>query len=103
MKIIPEPISFEWDKGNISKNLKKHNITNQEAQEVFFNQPFIVFEDKKHSSGESRFQSLGRTNQNKNLFLVFTIRKDKIRIISIRNMNKKEVKIYENFKTNSQI
>ena len=101
MKIIPEPISFEWDKGNIFKNFKKHNVTNQEAEEIFFNQPFIVIEDKKHSSDESRFQSLGKTNQNRKLFLVFTIRKNKIRIISIRDMNKKEVKIYEKFKINS--
>lgn len=101
MKIIPEPISFEWDQGNFHKNLKKHHVTNQEAEEVFFNQPFIAIEDQKHSSQEPRFQSLGKTNNNRKIFLVFTIRINKIRIISIRDMNKKEVKIYEKIKTNS--
>lgn len=101
MKVISEPISFEWDQGNIFKNFKKHNVTNQEAEETFFNQPFIVIEDKNHSSQELRFQSLGRTNNNRKLFLVFTIRINKIRVISIRDMNQKEVKIYEKIKTNS--
>lgn len=103
MKIIPEPISFEWDSGNITKNPNKHHVSNQEAEEIFFNQPFVTVEDKNHSLKETRFQSLGRTNNDRKLFLVFTIRLNKIRIISVRDMNKKEVKIYEKIKTNSQI
>lgn len=95
MRIIPDPLSFEWDSGNISKNLKKHNVTNQEAEEIFFNKPLITIEDKKHSAQELRFLSLGKTNQNRKLFSCFTIRNNKIRTISIRDMNKKETKIYE--------
>ena len=95
MRIISEPLSFEWDKGNSDKNLKKHQVTNQEAEEIFFNEPLIIAEDQKHSAQESRFQSLGRTNKDRKLFLSFTIRFNKIRIISIRDMNKKEKKIYE--------
>lgn len=103
MIILLEPISFEWDSGNINKNLKKHQVTNQEAEETFFNNPFLIIEDKKHSGLELRFQSLGRTNKNRKLFICFTIRNSKIRIISIRDMNKIEIKIYEKTKTNSQI
>lgn len=84
MRIISDPLSFEWDSGNISKNLKKHNVTNQEAEETFFNNPLLT-----------PSLSLGRTNKNRKLFSCFTIRNNKIRIISIRDMNKKEAKIYE--------
>jgi len=94
VKILPEPISFEWDKGNIDKNLIKHKVTNKEAEEVFSNEP-LISEDVKHSTKELRMQILGKTNQDRLLFISFTIRKDKMRIISVRDMNKKEVMVYE--------
>ncbi len=102
MDILPDPIAFEWDKGNIDKNLKKHQITIQEAEELFSNEPFTIVEDVKHSTViENRFQGLGKTNTNRKLFVVFTIRNDKIRIISVRDMSRKEEAIYEKFETNS--
>jgi hypothetical protein len=97
MKIIPEPLFFEWDVGNYDKNLKKHNVSCQESEEVFVNQPLIVVEDRKHSKDENRFHALGKNNRNRYLFLSFTIRNKKVRIISIRDMNKKEKKIYEKY------
>ncbi len=95
MKILPEPLSFEWDKGNIGKNLKKHKVADKEAEEIFSNKPFLVSEDVKHSSRERRFQALGQTDGGRLLFISFTIRDEKVRIISARGMNKKEVKVYE--------
>jgi len=95
MRIIFTPTTFEWDKGNSDKNTIKHAVTIQESEEVFFNQPLIITEDQKHSNSEHRFQALGKTNNHRQLFLSFTIRKNKIRIISIRDMNKKEIKAYE--------
>lgn len=95
MKILPEPLSFEWNKGNIDKNLKKHKVTDKEAEEIFSNKPFLVSEDVKHSSRERRFQALGQTDGDRLLFISFTIRNEKVRIISARDMNKKEVKVYE--------
>lgn len=95
MRILPEPVVFEWDKGNSDKNVKKHNVINREAEEVFSNDPFIISEDVKHSGQEKRFQALGKTNQGRLLFLSFTIRSDKVRIISVRDMNKKEEVTYE--------
>jgi len=95
MRIISSPITFEWDQGNLNKNLEKHDVTIQESEEVFANQPLIVVEDQKHSTAEPRFQALGKTNSDRKLFLSFTIRNNKIRIISIRDMNKKEIKAYE--------
>lgn len=95
MKLLPDPIEFEWDKGNIDKNRIKHGIENQEAEEVFANRPLIVIQDEKHSSVESRYHALGKTYKNKLLFLSFTLRGKSIRIISARQMNGKEEVIYE--------
>ena len=92
--IIPEPIEFEWDKGNKDKNFKKHGILNEEAEEVFLNEP-LVFEDIKHSEIEKRYQCLGATDKGKKLFVSFTVRRGKIRIISVRNMDRKETNQYE--------
>lgn len=95
IKILPKVVAFEWDKGNIDKNLKKHDVSNQEAEEVFFNKPFIIVEDKRHSLKEQRLQALGKTSKQRKVFLSFTIRQNRIRIISIRDMNKKEEVEYE--------
>lgn len=94
MKILPEPVVFEWDKGNIDKNFISHSVTNKEAEEVFSNKP-LIWEDIKHSTAEKRFQALGKTDKGRLLFISFTIRNEKIRVISVRDMNKKEVKIHE--------
>lgn len=103
MRILPDPIAFEWNKGNIDKNLKKHKVTNKETEEVFENKPLFISEDIKHSKFEKRYQALGITNNYKLLFLSFTVRKDKVRIISARNMSKKERRTYEKIQTNPQI
>lgn len=86
---------FDWDKGNINKNWIKHKVTNEEAEEIFFNEPLTIFEDLKHSSKEERFVAYGTTDEGKKLTIIFIIRKNKIRIISTRDQNRKEEKIYE--------
>ena len=95
---------FDWDKGNIDKNLNKHNVTNEDSEEVFYNNPFIS-EDISHSKQEQRFQALGETNKGRFLFISFTVRrvnqKLKIRIISARDMNRKEEVKYEAVKKNT--
>ena len=88
---------FDWDDGNLYKNEKKHGITWQEIEEVFFNQPLLISEDIKHSENECRCFALGVTNKKIKLFISFTKRGDKIRVISARVMNKKERNRYENF------
>lgn len=90
MKIIPNPITFDWDQGNIDKNLVKHNVTIKEAEEVFESQPNFVLEDVKHSLAEARYMIWGFTKNNRKLTIFFTIRESKIRIISARDMHKKE-------------
>ncbi len=95
MRILPEPLSFDWDKGNIDKNLKKHNVSFKEAEEPFENEPFLISEDLKHSAKELRFQALGKTDSERLLFLSFTVRNNKVRVISARDMSRREKKIYE--------
>lgn len=85
---------FDWDKANKDKNWIKHKISNAECEEIFFNLPLIVTPDKKHSNIEERYYVLGKTNRRRLLFLVFTPRGNKIRIISSRDMTKKERRIY---------
>lgn len=86
---------FDWDEGNFLKNWEKHGVSHLEAEQVFFNEPLLLYEDRKHSELESRWFVLGRTDQSRELMLVFTVRADKIRIISARPMSRKEREIYE--------
>ena len=91
---LDEPIEFEWDKGNTEKN-QKHDVTNQEAEEAFFDSNKKAFKDPLHSRGEQRIRLIGKTKMRRLLFIVFTLRKNKIRIISARDINRKEVYLYE--------
>jgi len=96
-------IVFDWNEGNKDKNVVKHNVSNSECEEIFFNKPIIVSNDAGHSENESRYYALGRTNENKNLFIAYTIRENKIRIISARPQSKKERLNYEKAKKNTRI
>lgn len=93
-KILGQCSGFQWDKGNSEKNWLRHQVTKNECEQVFFNKPVIVADDEKYSNLEKRWYVLGRTDSMKLLFVVFTIRENLIRVISGRNMNKKERKIY---------
>ena len=85
---------FEWDKANIDKNWKRRGVYWRECEEVFINLPLLVFLDKTHSTKEIRFCVLGKTNDNRKIFIVLTVRNNKIRIISARDQNRKEKEIY---------
>ena len=92
---LPEFEGFEWDEGNVEKNSSSHQVTPQEAEQVFFNRPLIVADDVKHSRSEKRYLVLGQTDEDRPLFIAFTFRKRRIRVISARDMNRKERKVYE--------
>jgi len=87
---------FDWDEGNKEKNWAKHKVDYKESEEIFFNKPLLIDEDVKHSFKEKRFEALGQTNKGRGLFVAFTIRNNKIRIISARDQDGKERKKYEN-------
>jgi uncharacterized protein len=93
--LFPKPIVFEWDKGNSHKNWKKHGITNEQAEEVFFDEKKKIAKDVFHSGTEKRWILLGTTKNGELLFIVFTVRNNIIRIVSARYTNKKEAYLYE--------
>ena len=88
---------FDWDDGNARKSKDKHSVRQSEAEQVFFNQPLLILADHKHSQNEPRFHALGITDDRRQLHITFTLRGagSLIRVISARNMHRKERKIYE--------
>lgn len=87
---------FTWDEGNARKN-EKHGVLPMETEQVFFNQPLLLLDDVKHSQVEPRFHALGKTHGGRLLHITFTVREEatKIRIVSARDMHRKERTIYE--------
>lgn len=87
---------FDWDDGNSRKN-DKHGVSLADAEQVFFNDPLLVLADERHSESEPRFHALGKTNAGRLLHITFTLRFDgsRIRVISARDMHRKERVIYE--------
>ncbi len=92
---LPSPVSFDWDSADIDKNWNKHKVSQKETEEIFGNKPLIILKDIKHSQIEERFMAFGITNGKRKLYIIFTIREDRIRIISARDQSKKERNFYE--------
>lgn len=93
-EILEKCVSFDWDEGNLLKSWEKHRVSPQECEQLFFNRPLIAAHDKAHSNRENRFYVLGHTDSGRPLFLVFTVRSMRIRVISARDMNRKERKVF---------
>lgn len=93
--ILAHCSGFEWDTYNSEKIRARHGVTPVECEQVFFNRPIVVGDDVRHSASENRFYSLGQTDSHRPLFLVFTVRNEKMRVISARDMNKKERGVYQ--------
>lgn len=94
LKKLLQATEFQWDQGNLEKNWLKHGVSPLECEEIFFNQPLVVSPDVQHSDREERFYALGRTDVDRYLFIVFTVRGRRLRVISARTMSRKERKIY---------
>ncbi len=86
-------MEFDWDGGNQLKSLIKHGVSQEESEQVFLN-PYVLRIDENHSRAEMRFELLGKTDSGKALFIIFTTRNNKIRIISARPANKNERNVY---------
>ena len=88
---------FDWDAGNTRKSEEKHDVSQTEVEQVFFNVPLVLTPDLKHSQTEPRFHALGQTNMGRLLHITYTLRFDgrKIRPISARDVHRKERRIYE--------
>ncbi|MBV8200243.1 MAG: BrnT family toxin [Acidobacteria bacterium] len=86
---------FEWDEGNAQKNWARHRVSQAESEQIFFNQPQVITLDELHAQDEVRYLALGRTDANRLLFVVYTVRGEKLRISSVRDMTRRERKEYE--------
>jgi len=85
---------FEWDEHNATKNWEAHRVSGKECEELFFHSPLVVKDDSRHSIQEARYYALGQTAAGRALFVAFTIRGDLIRVISARDMSRREREVY---------
>ena len=88
---------FQWDDGNIRKSADWHGVSPKEAEQVFANEPLLTTTDERHSEQERRFAAMGHTDNGRRLFLSFTLpdADRAIRVISARDMSRKERIVYE--------
>ncbi len=93
-RVLANVTGFEWDEANIA-HIARHNVKPEEAEEIFFDENNVLDEDIEHSEAEKRFLIIGKTQKGRLLYQIFTKRGNKIRVISSRNINKKEVNLYE--------
>ena len=96
--MFEEVTGFDWDNGNIEK-CQKHGVSIEEIEILFCNPKIAVAPDPKHSQAEERFIAVGKSKDNRYIFVAFTRRKNQeetlIRPISARFMHDKEVRRYE--------
>ena len=91
---LAECIGFDWDAGNATKNWRRHRVTQTECEQVLLSAFALVTPDLRHSERENRFAALGRTDAGRDLLVVFTIRGSLLRVISARQMSRRERVIY---------
>lgn len=95
LTLLTDCVGFEWDEGNLLKNREKHRVSAAECEQAFFNRPLVALPDEQHSTDETRYYALGQSDSGRHLFIVFTVRNKHIRIISARDMSRRERKGYE--------
>ena len=95
-------LAFEWDARNTEKLWLKHRVSPCECEQIFFNQPLVVVPDESHSAAEPRFFVLGRTDARRLLLVVFTPRRNLVRIISARDMSRAEREVYRSHEENPE-
>lgn len=92
---IPEPIEFDWDLANKEKIWAKHGVSVEECEDAFVSSSVFTQPDELRSGSEDRYILISKTKNNRYLFIVYTLRKHKVRVISARDMHKKEITFYE--------
>lgn len=86
---------FEWDPAKAAANTRKHRVSFEEAASVFRDPAALTFADPDHSAHEQRWITIGRSGQQRVLFVAHTERDDHIRIISARPTTRREQEQYE--------
>jgi uncharacterized DUF497 family protein len=95
MVSAPDFEGFDWTGGNAEKNWRRHGVAPAEAEQVFFNTPLLWGDDPTHSGTEPRYYALGQTDEGRALFVAFTMRGHRLRVVSARDMSRKERKAYK--------
>lgn len=85
---------FEWDTNKATKNMRRHQVSFDEAATVFDDPMFVTFIDAEHSDDEERYITIGLSNRGKLLVIAHTERGEQIRIISARQATRKEERFY---------
>jgi uncharacterized protein len=93
-RVVEESEGFQWDAGNSGKIWERHRVAPTECEELFFNRPLVVAQDEEHSVAEERIYGLGQSDAGRLLFVAFVIRGRLIRVISARDMSRRERRIY---------
>jgi uncharacterized DUF497 family protein len=92
--VLPECVGFDWDEWNSRKIWERHGVVPSECEQVMLNRPAVVVDDAAHSQQELRYYALGKTDLGRRLFVVFTVRRDLIRVISARRMSRREREVF---------
>lgn len=92
---LPRPLEFEWDEANKKKIWLKHKVSAEECEEVFSTEYLFRQPDELYSKKENRHILISKTKKLRFLFIVYTVRKNKVRVVSARGMHKKEQNFYE--------
>jgi uncharacterized protein len=88
-------MKFAWDDVKAATNLLKHGVSFDEASTVFGDTLSVSGRDLEHSTGETRYVTIGLSSENRLLVVCHTDRRNVIRIFSARPTTRKEKKIYE--------
>ncbi len=89
-------LCFDWDQGNETKSIEKHGVENFLAESCLSDRFFKILGKQEYPFvKEDRYGVVGKAKDGSILFVVFTFRNEKVRIISTRNANKKEISLYE--------
>ncbi|NJR63304.1 MAG: BrnT family toxin [Cyanobacteria bacterium CRU_2_1] len=88
-------MEFEWNPEKAVSNLRKHNVSFQEATTVFDDSLSVTFPDPDHSIGENRYVIIGMSRSGQLLVVSHTDRENRTRIISARKATRQERRFYE--------
>ena len=89
------PLKFEWNPNKAQKNIEKHGVSFDEAATVFSDPLSTTYDDPDHSFSENRYIIIGMSYREKLLFVSHVEKDDIIRIVSARQLTRKERKQYE--------
>jgi uncharacterized protein len=93
-ELISRCTGFQWDSGNSAKIWERHRVSPEECEQTFMNQFYAMPNGEHTTAEETRFKIFGETQAGRYLSVIFTIRGDLIRVISARDMNRRERRMY---------